>query len=305
MKSCNVPVQAFRVCLLPLVDFLIFDVKVTKLKDRNAVRYTKDQTTMLVEDALNVYQSYSSRLKWSELFKLVKSLIYKIEKASRKTTEESVVKSDYEHEKVLTKCLCKVLEGFAKSTVINVPDAVDQIAQQAQTTNVNELSTFLAKIVSEAKQQPEQPDESMDSGEESVESSDESVNEFDIIQASKSMADGNSVLAIQQKLALKVLPHLMSHLAEIKTKVATNEVTPIRSYVAVCIAKLIRKLPVAQFNHSLNKLINIIVAKGLRAKDLATREKARKALLKVVGEVSPRFLSMIVQQMKSNLNQGY
>jgi hypothetical protein len=41
--------------ILPLVDFLIFDVKVTKLKDRNTVRYTKDQTAQLLEDALNVY----------------------------------------------------------------------------------------------------------------------------------------------------------------------------------------------------------------------------------------------------------
>ena len=75
---------------------------------------------------------------------------------------------------------------------------------------------------------------------------------------------------------------------------ATNEVTPIRSYVAVCIAKIIRRLPIPQFTNQLNKLVNLIVIKGLRAKDLQTREKARKALLKVVGEVSPQFLTMIV-----------
>jgi hypothetical protein len=47
------------------------------------------------------------------------------------------------------------------------------------------------------------------------------------------------------------------------------------------------------------------VIKGLRAKDLQTREKARKALLKVVGEVSPQFLTLIVQEMKTNLDRGY
>jgi hypothetical protein len=76
-------------------------------------------------------------------------------------------------------------------------------------------------------------------------------------------------------------------LTDIKTKVATDQPTPIRSYVAVCIAKIIRKLPITQFRNQLNKLVNLIVIKGLRAKDLQTREKARKALLKVVGEVSP------------------
>ena len=55
LKSVQVPVGAFRTCILPLVDFLIFDVKVSKLKDRNTVRYTKDQTAQLLEDALNVY----------------------------------------------------------------------------------------------------------------------------------------------------------------------------------------------------------------------------------------------------------
>lgn len=88
-------------------------MKVSKLKDRNTVRYTKDQTAQLLEDALNVYQSYAKRLKWSDLFRLVKMLLFKIEKATRKGTELSAVKSDLELEKVLTKCLCKVLEGFS------------------------------------------------------------------------------------------------------------------------------------------------------------------------------------------------
>jgi hypothetical protein len=66
LKLVDIPVAAFRKCLLPLVDFLIFDIKVTKLKDRNAVRYTKDQTAQLMEDALNVYQSYAAKLKWSD-----------------------------------------------------------------------------------------------------------------------------------------------------------------------------------------------------------------------------------------------
>lgn len=133
------------------MDFLIFDVKVSKLKDRNAVRYTKDQTALLVEEALNVYQSYAAKLRWSEVLKLIKKLLFKIDRATRRTTEESVVKSDYEHEKVLTKCLCKVLEGFAKSETVIVPDAVDELSKQALPSQRNELSSYLAKLVADQR----------------------------------------------------------------------------------------------------------------------------------------------------------
>ena len=63
-----------------------------------------------------------------------------------------------------------------------------------------------------------------------------------------------------------------------------------RSFVAVAIAKIIRKLPIQFFKSQLQKLVNLIVVKGLRAGDLNVREKARKSLIKVMEEVSPRFL---------------
>jgi len=47
------------------------------------------------------------------------------------------------------------------------------------------------------------------------------------------------------------------------------------------------------------------VVKGLREKDLNSREKARKSLVKVVDEVSSRFLTLIFQEMQSNLDRGY
>lgn len=71
------------------------------------------------------------------------------------------------------------------------------------------------------------------------------------------------------------------------------------------IAKVIRHLPVEQFTLYLQKLVNLIVIKGLRVKDLNTREKARKALLKVIEEVSPRFMTMIMQELGNNLNRGF
>lgn len=105
---------------------------------------------------------------------------------------------------------------------------------------------------------------------------------------------------IQKRLQKKVLPILQRHLTQQKKDTAT-----IRSYVAVTIAKVIRKLPVDQFKLHLQKLINLIVVKGLREKDLFTREKARKSMMKVIDEVSPRFITLIVQEMGNNLNRGF
>lgn len=49
----------------------------------------------------------------------------------------------------------------------------------------------------------------------------------------------------------------------------------------------------------------MIVVKGLREKELNTREKARKSLLKVIDEVSPRFITLIIQELGNNLNRGF
>ena len=50
---------------------------------RNTVRYTREQSAQLMEDALNVYVAYASRLSWSETFKLIRKFLFKIERANR------------------------------------------------------------------------------------------------------------------------------------------------------------------------------------------------------------------------------
>ena len=118
--------------------------------------------------------------------------------------------------------------------------------------------------------------------------------------------DAARVRDVQDKLVKKVLPLLQRHLQETANKKDKRDgVLPIRGFVAVSIAKVIRKLPIHQFKVQLQKLVNAIVVKGLRANDLATREKARTALLKVISEVSPRFLELIFSEMQDNLTRGY
>jgi len=52
---------------------------------------------------------------------LVRKLLYKIEKATRKQNSVAAQKQDGQTEKVICKCLCKVLDGF------NFPDVPDAI----------------------------------------------------------------------------------------------------------------------------------------------------------------------------------
>lgn len=80
-----------------------------------------------MEDALNVYQSYASHLRWNECFKLIRKMLYKVEKATRKTAEYSAEREDHEMEKTVTKCLCKVLDGLSQNETINLPDAITKI----------------------------------------------------------------------------------------------------------------------------------------------------------------------------------
>ncbi len=63
-----------------MVDYLIFDLKSHLQNRRNTIRYSREQTTQLMEDALNVYVAYTSRLSWAETFKLIRKFCYKIER---------------------------------------------------------------------------------------------------------------------------------------------------------------------------------------------------------------------------------
>ena len=83
-----------------------------------------------MEDALNVYVAYASRLTWTETFKLIRKFLFKIEKAQRNSYQYCASKEDTELEKITTKSLCKVLEGLALNKSICLPDAIQLIDEQ-------------------------------------------------------------------------------------------------------------------------------------------------------------------------------
>jgi len=84
----SIPIYSFSEAILPLVDFLIFASKADQ-NMRNTVRYSRDQATQLLEDALNVYTSYARRLNWYEYFRLLRKLLFKLRRAVAKVNEVS------------------------------------------------------------------------------------------------------------------------------------------------------------------------------------------------------------------------
>jgi hypothetical protein len=46
-------------------------------------------------------------------------------------------------------------------------------------------------------------------------------------------------------------------------------------------------------------LVNSIVIHGLRSRELSYREKARKALIKLIDEITPFFFSVVCEEMKN------
>ena len=59
---------------------------------RNTVRYSRDQSNQLQGEALEVYTTYASRLSWGNYIALVRKLLFKIEKATRKQNGVSAQK---------------------------------------------------------------------------------------------------------------------------------------------------------------------------------------------------------------------
>lgn len=111
--------------------------------------------------------------------------------------------------------------------------------------------------------------------------------------------EADKIKDIQTKLSEKILPILEKHLTD------TKEKKIVRSFVAECYVKTIRKLPHAKFLGHLKRLVNLVVSNGLRSRELAHREKARKALLKIMQDLTPSYLFLVCDVMKSLLIKGF
>ena len=140
-----------------------------------------------------------------------------------------------------------------------------------------------------------------------VESDDDDEAPLDKV-ADEDLKEAGSITEMQRKLMTKVLPILERQLTDAKGgKNKEEDSQPvIRSFVVLSIIKLLRKMPINTFQNGIGKLVSTIVSKGLRQRELSCREKGRKALLKLIQELTPRAvtLSLVFQEMKDQLQKG-
>jgi hypothetical protein len=115
----------------------------------------------LREEALNLYVGYCQRLQWWEYFRLIRKLLFKLRKAVKKGNEHAGTKADLAQQKVIVKCICKVLDGFC---VKEVPDAVELIEIEAAKKQeaggkMTDFSKLIAELVASATIVEEEKDE--------------------------------------------------------------------------------------------------------------------------------------------------
>lgn len=115
-------------------------------------------------------------------------------------------------------------------------------------------------------------------------------------------------------LRSKVLVPLRAHLFEAKAKNSDTSMkqnatstekhqTKLRSYLAVSLMNLTRRLPFPIFKVEFSKLL-ILICNLLKNRDLKIRESARKALSDIIGRVGPAFLHFVINALKTSLSNG-
>ncbi|TNV87999.1 hypothetical protein FGO68_gene14880 [Halteria grandinella] len=294
--------KAINAIAMPMVNYIIFGDKSQKTNRRNTITYSREEKRGTLEEALNVYQSLSLTLPWPDYFRLLKTLLFKL---NRVTARQSLAKTDnsvdedlLSQEKIVVKCICRVLNGFHFD---GIQDALSVYLEKGDTMLPQVTEDNLGQELEEVFKAIENEEEVEGESEQEV------AMEIDEVEQAH-------ITDIQQKIYQKVLPILERHMFDAPTAVEKKgkddkpETPTIRSYVVVSIMKAIRKLPLGIFQNQFRKLVSTIVSKGLRQRDIACRDKGRKALLKLAEELTPRplILHVIFSELKDQLQKaGY
>ena len=145
---------------------------------------------------------------------MIRKFLYKIDRAQRLSLQHSAEKEDTEMEKIVTKCLCKVLEGLALNENISLPDAIEIIERQAKEREMahpergrTEFSSLLDELVGKAsKEEDADLTDEDESDEEKVDAKDAPKEEIvDIIQVDKEMRNENDDdINMKRKIQMKL-----------------------------------------------------------------------------------------------------
>ena len=246
-KLASLPSKAVQAAILPLINYVIFGDAAQKQNRRNTISYTKEERRATLEEALNVYQVFASTLKWSEYFRLIKALLYKLQRVAAKSNLASVADGGkaydeelVERERTVTKCICRVLNGF---NCESIPDSGEQYVKQGwqaplAATENEEPKYSGAEIGLEFEEVLKRA---------SLEDAEESDEEIPEEAVADEEMEGTGISGIQTRLMTKVLPILERHLTESKSTKDEDGQPVIRSFVVMSIIKLLRRMPLATF----------------------------------------------------------
>ena len=249
-----------------MVEYLVFGGAAYHQSRRDTISYDADQKLATLEEGLSIYTAYASQLSWPAYYKLLKKLLAKLSRANTRVNSASRRgQPELEKEKIITKAICRVLAGFRFA---EVQDAIEVLSLKSQGEHDDEqnASTSLwtsdfadllqKQIGIEEEGEPGKDedilgddDEPAADEEDDQEQDDEEIaqaEEDEVMEAEEEKTlTAAQVLDIQSKLLNKVLPVLERHLTE------NDDKHSVRGFVVVCLAKTIRKLPLAAFNNRL------------------------------------------------------
>jgi hypothetical protein len=116
-------IKTFENVIMPIIEFLVFCGEVQLQSGRNTISYDKEHKRVTLEEALNVFTAFARLLTWTEYYKLLKKLLYRLQRARSKVNSISAYgQPELEKEKIITRSICKVLTGFHYD---EVPDAIN------------------------------------------------------------------------------------------------------------------------------------------------------------------------------------
>ena len=144
---------------MPLINYIIFGQDTQKQNRRNTISYTRDEKQATLEEALDFYESLAKTLKWSEYFRLLKTLLFRLQRLTSKAQLQQVeggaaVDEELNHqEKTVTKCICRVLNGFnfhgikdaAEGFLLEGAKAQGEIENQDIALEFNSMLTTMVK----------------------------------------------------------------------------------------------------------------------------------------------------------------
>lgn len=121
-------IKTIQHVIMPIVDYLVFGGSTQAKNRRDTISYDKNQKILTLDEGLAVYTAFARQLGWSEYYKLLKKLLFKLQLASAHSRSVSAQgEPELQKEKIITKAICKILDGFHFD---EVQDVVEVIANQ-------------------------------------------------------------------------------------------------------------------------------------------------------------------------------